>query len=174
MRHVMRVVVASVALLASSSVQAADWDDCWDLTGLPALSACSRLIASGRYSGDMLGKIYTARSFHHIGLNNMPAVIDDCNRALALNPRDETAYHNRAVAKGSSGDVQAALADADQAIRVKPDYYNAFVLRGRLYERLGNLEQARANFRVAAGAPPTAQNQRAITRGREGLARVGQ
>ena len=174
MRHLTRVIVASVALLVSPSAQANDWDNCWDLAGQPAVSACSRLIASGRYSGEMLGKIYSSRCFHHVELNNLPAAIDDCNRALALHPRNEKAYHNRAVAKRRSGNHQAALADVDQAIRLKPDYYMAFLLRGLLYEHMGNVEQARANFRVAAGAPHTAQNQRAITGGREGLARVGQ
>lgn len=174
MRHLTCLLMASAALLASSPAKAGDFDDCWDLRGQAAVSACSRLIASGRYSGETLGKIYSARGFHYIGLGNSAAVIDDCNHALALNPRDEKAFHNRAVAKGRNGDNQGALADIDRAIRVKPDYYNAFVLRGQIYERMGNLKQARSAFSVAAGAPANAENQRAITRAREGLGRVGQ
>ncbi len=174
MRHLICLGVASSVLLASPPAKAGDFDDCWDKTGQAAVGACSRLIASGSYSGEALGKIYTARSFHYLALNNLPAVIDDCNRALAINARDPVAWHNRSVAKGRNGDNQGALADVDQAIRVKPDYYNAFVQRGLLYERLGNLEQARASFRVAAGAPAIAANQRAIARAREGLGRLGQ
>lgn len=174
MRHFSCVIVASLALLAPPPARAGEFDDCWDKTGQAAISACAQLIASGHYSGETLGKIHTARSFHYLALNDLPAVIDDCNRALAINARDQVAWHNRSVAKGRKGDYQGALADVDQAIRVKPDYYNAFVHRGLIYERLDNLEQARANFRVAAGAPATAANQRAIARAREGLGRVGQ
>ena len=54
-----------------------------------------------------------------------------------LNARD---YYNYAIAKIESGDYQGAIADFDQAIKLKPDYVEAYYNRGIVKHDLGDYQ----------------------------------
>jgi Flp pilus assembly protein TadD len=43
-----------------------------------------------------------------------------CSRLIAKNPRDSKAFNNRGIEYRKKGDVDRAIADYDQAIRLEP------------------------------------------------------
>ena len=64
------------------------------------------------------------------------------DQAIERNPRDATAYTNRAKAWEARGEAQRALADYDAAIRFAPNDPAAFRGRGEMWRRLGVLDRA--------------------------------
>jgi lipoprotein NlpI len=56
------------------------------------------------------------------------------------------AYLERARARAAKGDCPAAIADAGQAIQLKPDYYEAFALRAEVDRCAGKDSDAVADF----------------------------
>lgn len=75
--------------------------------------------------------------------------------AIALDSEFFGAYLNRAIAHSKSRNLNAALADFDQAMNYgapPPQVYNA---RGNAYEYMGSLEQALAQFTRAIELKPT-------------------
>ena len=47
--------------------------------------------------------------------------IEDCNKAIELNPEIAEAYNNRAIAKMNLDELQSALQDINKAIELDPD-----------------------------------------------------
>jgi tetratricopeptide (TPR) repeat protein len=60
------------------------------------------------------------------------------------------AYNNRGVAKMNLGDNQEAIADYNQAIKLKPDFAHAYYSRGLSYKNLNDNQNAINDFRQAA------------------------
>ena len=50
-------------------------------------------------------------------------------RAIQLNPRHESAYHNRSEARIAQGNFQGGLEDCDQVIRLNPKAADAYLTR---------------------------------------------
>ena len=78
------------------------------------------------------------------------AQIDACSALLAssrYNERNRAIIHNnRGVAQRGKGDLAAALADYDEAIRLHPDYARAYVNRGNARYDRGEHDLAIADF----------------------------
>src|SRR5262245_28757858 len=78
------------------------------------------------------------------------AQIDACSALLAsgrYNERNRAIIHNnRGVAQRGKGDIAAALADYDEAIRLYPDYARAYVNRGNARYERSELDLAIANL----------------------------
>ncbi|MDR2484739.1 MAG: tetratricopeptide repeat protein [Treponema sp.] len=84
--------------------------------------------------------------------------IAEANAALQRNPKDPTAYFNRALAYSGKGDYDQAIEDYTAAIQI-PEYASvyraeAYNNRGRLYNKQGKREQAIADFQMAADLDP--------------------
>ena len=62
------------------------------------------------------------------------------SESLALNPRDAVVYLNRGLAYDAMGDMDKALADFEQAIRLKPKMAEAYNNRGYLRYKQGQYE----------------------------------
>ena len=61
-------------------------------------------------------------------------------------PRD---YYDRARSYRDKGDFDKAIADCTAAIRLRPNYADAFEMRARTYERAGDLDKAIADCDAA-------------------------
>jgi lipoprotein NlpI len=64
------------------------------------------------------------------------------------------AYHNRGNAYQDKGDYARAIADYETAIRLKPDYANAWYARGRAQFALGRFPAAATDFAKSATLDP--------------------
>ena len=64
------------------------------------------------------------------------------------------AYTNRAVAYYHKGDLDSALADYNDAIRLDPTYERAYDDRGNVYRRKGDLDRALADYNQAIHLDP--------------------
>jgi tetratricopeptide (TPR) repeat protein len=64
--------------------------------------------------------------------------IKGCSEIIQRAPNDATAYHNRAVAYGLSGEVDRAIADYTKTIEIRPDNAAAYENRGRAYASKGD------------------------------------
>lgn len=71
------------------------------------------------------------------------------NRAIALNPKDATAYLFRARTEAWNNNFQKAQQTLDIAIKLKPDYADAYADRGYAYMALKQDAKAYADFEKA-------------------------
>lgn len=86
------------------------------------------------------------------------------DHVLALDPRNYVAYTARGWARG---DVDAAIADYSEALRINPHYYLAYFDRGNARQERGDLDGAVADFTAAIAvlpADPKAYNNRGWAR----------
>lgn len=74
------------------------------------------------------------------------AAIANYDRAIALEPDDADAYHNRGIAKDAQGDYAAAIADFDRAIALEPDDADVYHNRGVAKAEQGDYAGAIADY----------------------------
>jgi tetratricopeptide (TPR) repeat protein len=67
------------------------------------------------------------------------------------------AFNNRANIYADKHDYVRAIEDYSQAIRLRPDYADAYYGRANVYNELGEAEKALADFNAAIGAKPEFQ-----------------
>ncbi|UZE46784.1 tetratricopeptide repeat protein [Rhodopseudomonas sp. P2A-2r] len=80
------------------------------------------------------------------------------------------AYNNRGVAFRSNGEIDRAIEDYDQAIRLQPEYYVAVNNRGVAFMNKGELDRAIADFDRTIQLKPdylAAFHNRAVALGRK-------
>ena len=63
-------------------------------------------------------------------------------------------FYNRGVEKGEKKDFQGAIADYNEAIRLNPNYAEAYIYRGAVYFLLGEPQKAIADFNQAIRLNP--------------------
>ena len=82
--------------------------------------------------------------------------IDAYSKAIAINPKDDFAYGRRAQANFDEGHADAALADAQKATELKPDFLNMYGLRVYIFTTRKKPDEAafRPTLPVAAPAHP--------------------
>lgn len=78
-------------------------------------------------------------------------MIEECTKALALNPEHTDAYNNRGSAYAGKGDIDRAIEDFNTALAVNPRNVNAYSNRGTLWLHLGEWKKAEADLRAAKG-----------------------
>src|SRR5216684_3361811 len=85
------------------------------------------------------------------------AGIAACNRAIASGQYKGRnlgfIYLNRGQTYYDRSDYDRAAADFARAIRLDPNYTAAYTGRGLIYERKGNIEQARRDYNAALAVP---------------------
>jgi tetratricopeptide (TPR) repeat protein len=85
---------------------------------------------------------------------NLPAAIAELSEAIRLAPAHALALNARAYAYLRTRQFELALADADAAIRLNPQYANAYQNRAAIRRALGN----------AAGAAEDAARAQSLLR----------
>ncbi len=78
-------------------------------------------------------------------LKRYPSAISAYSRSLAINPHPWV-YYNRGVARLKTGDNQGALDDFTEALRLKPNYVNAYNNRGVVRLQRGDYKGAIDDF----------------------------
>ena len=92
------------------------------------------------------------------GTGDLNLYIDYCTRAAESgdlsNEHMASILYSRGWRYGAKGEYDRAIADLDQAIRLKPDYNQAFRDRGRVYHIKGEYDRAIADFNQAIRLRP--------------------
>jgi tetratricopeptide (TPR) repeat protein len=151
-------ILLSLSILATPAT-ADDRTTCKG-SGPEALSACTRAIESGQFSGTELAQLHTNRGVERRRQRDIDGAIADYTDAIRLNPNEPFAFNNRANIKRDKGDIDGAIADYTEALRVDPGYTAGYVNRGLVHERKGDLEKARADYKEALARPPKYGNGR--------------
>lgn len=72
------------------------------------------------------------------------SAITSYSKALALNPQYPEAYNNRAYTYMRMQEYNKALPDLDKAIEIRPNYVNALLNRGDIYNFYYHIDRAKA------------------------------
>ena len=167
------------ALLAALPARAADsastraWDNCKGGPGIWSdlrLSACNEIIKSGKFSGADLARAHYHRGNARMMQNDYRGAVADYDASLELARSNPDALHERCWAKAVLKiDLEGALADCNEALRLKPNDAETLAGRGFLYVRLGFFKTAMLDYDAAIAGMP---NQALFHFGR-GRARAG-
>jgi len=143
-------IICLVPLLAASALSQnrtnEDVQKCHDLSGDPAIEACTRAIASGQLSQGALANSYYNRGCEWRAKSEYDRAIADFDQVLQLDPNFVSAYNNRGVAWRGKGEYDRAIADYDQAIRLDPNHANAYYNRGVAHFGRGEWSAAAPDF----------------------------
>jgi len=119
------------------------------------LSSCNELIKSGKLSGAELGHAYYNRGNTRLMQSEYRKAIDDYTRALELSKTDASALHERCWARAVLNiDLEEALADCNESLRLRPNDAETQGGRGFLYLRLGFFRTAILDYDAAIEARP--------------------
>jgi tetratricopeptide (TPR) repeat protein len=119
------VLFVSVLLVAAlvapgGSANADDREACKTASGDPAISACSRAIASKKYRGNVLSILYTNRGAEFGAKGELDRAMKDHDQALKIDPKNALAFNNRGIAKLKKGDKEGGEADIAKAKQLQP------------------------------------------------------
>jgi tetratricopeptide (TPR) repeat protein len=80
--------------------------------------------------------------------------VAEFTEALRLDPKNATAYSNRAYVYSGKGDTDRAIADLTEAIRLDPKFVKAYSNRGVAYSGKGDTDRAIADYNEAIRLDP--------------------
>jgi hypothetical protein len=120
-----------------------------ELANDPTIKEFTRKIAANRNDQDSYfkrGRTYAIRHAYALALPDFDAVVK-------LHPDGET-YNNRCWARAALGDLQDALKDCDEALRLKPGLAIAFDSRGLVDLKLGRNADAIRDYSASIDKDP--------------------
>jgi tetratricopeptide (TPR) repeat protein len=152
--------LVSALLLPIAPAAADDYDVCLGSTDA-AIDACTRVISSTRSTRDQVGNAYIGRGQHYYEKDDYDRAIADFNRAMPLKPKWlQLAYGNRGNAYSMKGENDKAIESYSVAISLDKNYSAAFTGRGLIYEKMGEIAKARADFNSALNAKSIFQDEK--------------
>jgi serine/threonine-protein kinase len=98
---------------------------------------------------------YFYRGIAHSQQQDLPAALDDLDRAIQLDPTMAQAYYERGNVWFELGDRQRAISDYTQVIRLTPNSPKAYVNRGTARAELGDEQGAVDDYTQAIQLDPT-------------------
>jgi tetratricopeptide (TPR) repeat protein len=158
-RNAIQAVLAAVALafVGHGAAGAEDLSLCmqgWNASQsgqyARAIGLYDECIRTGALSRPMLARTHRNYGIAYRMQGEPQKAIDHFDKALALQPQDAWAdWINRANALSDAKRYEEALADLDKAAALQPGSADLHYNRGIVYERLNELEKAKAEFREA-------------------------
>lgn len=91
-------------------------------------------------------KAYVNLGKAYFDLNDYPNALENLNKAIDINPGNDTAYYNRGAVYLSQDRNNEAIEDFNKAIEVNPRHWEAYFNRGRTYYASGGYEKAIDDF----------------------------
>ena len=147
----LQTVVASAAptddlSAGSAAIDQRDWG--------AAIEQLTRAIDSGALPPKDLAVAYDGRCVAWIHKGQFDQAIDDCNKAVGLDPASSRTYADRGIAWTQKGDPDRAIDDLNHAIALDPHNVDAFMHRGSAFFEAGKLDDATADFSSAIALDP--------------------
>ncbi len=154
-------IAAAATAAAIHSAQAAGLDDAnagffaqqdghLDL----AIHYYTKAIRSGVLTPADLSGVFFGRALVYGDLGLAARAVDDYDVAIALNPNNAAAHHNRGLAHSRQRRFDLAIADFDRAIGLREDYASAYGNRAVAHGGGGDYRQALADFAAALRLRP--------------------
>lgn len=111
-----------------------------------AIYLLSKAIDSGGLTLGDLSRAYVARGISYQGMGQLDKALRDFAKALEAMPSSPTAhYHLADVLKDQKKTTEAIIA-LNQAVTLKPNYAQAYLLRGRIWMQRGDYNLAAKDF----------------------------
>jgi tetratricopeptide (TPR) repeat protein len=154
-------IAGAVCVMPAAADFAGDQNVCNTVSNkTPAekVAACTRLIDSGRLSGQSLAAVYANRADRYRLLEQYDRALEDFDRAFKLNAGNPFMYLNRAEVWRLMGKDDQAIADATRAIELDPALNSPWAIRGMIYEKIGAIAKAREDFKRALAIPVKAND----------------
>ncbi|HMO19810.1 MAG TPA: hypothetical protein PKC98_02455, partial [Candidatus Melainabacteria bacterium] len=108
-----------------------------------ALADFDRSIERDNQGSKCYAHFYKAWIYHHMPENDDSKALTEIDSAIALNPSEAAFFNFRGWIKYSSfNDLNGAIADQNQAIKLDPTFGQAYVERGFVYQRTRDFEQS--------------------------------
>ena len=142
-----RPLLAAVAILALAVLLAAGAFAAFGRlrAGAPPAPNCGNNLPAGASpTQPATAAGYTALGDALYDQGNCAGAIAAYSRAVALDPESAEAYNNRAYTEMAQQDYASALPDLDTAIALRPDYVNALMNRGDIYNYYYHIDYAKA------------------------------
>lgn len=146
--------VDSIVISGIRAVPRGDWNACTVDDPSRDLSACGRLVDPGASGPRGRAAAHLADGLALAWRGELDPAIAAFDRAIAIAPRLEFAYVNRAIARRRNGDLRGALADLDKAVRYAPRSARAYYNRALVLEQRGSEARAEADRGRAVSLDP--------------------
>jgi tetratricopeptide (TPR) repeat protein len=147
------IAVGAAALTSPVFAQERTTNECVnkqnDFTPEQQISGCTSAIESGKWSGSGLSWAYGNRCIGYKDKGEYDRAIEDCDRALELDPRNPFAYNSRGAAYYFKQDYDQSIADYAQAIRINPRFIDPIHNTGISYAAKGDYDTAIAMYNKA-------------------------
>lgn len=134
------------------------WTNCQGGEGIwpeMRIAGCNEVIKSGKATGGDLAKVYYLRGNANLARGDYAKAIDDYDRALELAKDDANALSERCWARAVLGvEIDGALADCNEALRLRPNDSETLAARGFTYMRLGLFRTAILDYDAALKLKP--------------------
>lgn len=148
-----RTGVLALPILLAALVNPAAADDrelCQDAKadGESRIAACTRAIGSRQWSGTDLARLHVSRAdrFTSGRQRALDKALDDCNAAIAADPKHAPAYRCRGIVYFERKDFDLAIAEQDRALAINPRFPGAYFDRGRAFAAKPDQVRALADF----------------------------
>jgi tetratricopeptide (TPR) repeat protein len=154
---IFRHVLAGVFFLSLSTFSHAGLvDDCLDKKTEESITACTKIINSGRLRGKdkALSLVYQNRGIAKVLLGRSGEALSDLNKAISLNRDLANLYAARGLAHNNLKHYDLALADMNVAISRGYKNAIAFAVRGGLLFAEKRWDEAMADYNAALKLKP--------------------
>jgi tetratricopeptide (TPR) repeat protein/predicted aspartyl protease len=126
-------------------------------TAAPATTAAGATPPAADEPTDAAG--FTRRGNAYVARDEFALAVADFGRAAELEPAVPQHEYDRARARLQNRQPILALGDLDQALKLKPDYVAALVLRGEVRAAIKYLDGAKTDFDAALALDPNVRLQ---------------
>lgn len=135
---------ALLVLQAEIAVEAEDYDG--------AIAAANQALEE--LEGEELGRALAAKGYAYYYLDKLDRSRDAFNAAVKSSPTLMTAIVGRAMTHEDLGYFTAALLDLDRAIQIDDQEAQPWAIRGSIYLRMGQVEEAKTDLTYAVESDP--------------------
>jgi tetratricopeptide (TPR) repeat protein len=152
------VVLGGASARADSASTARAWANCQGVAGVWTdlrITGCNAVITSGEAKGADLAKAHYLRGNALLAKREYRKAIDDYTATLAVEGDNANALHERCWARAVLGiDLEDALSDCNEALRIRPNEGETLGGRGFVYMRLGFYRTAILDYDAALDFKP--------------------